>query len=604
MSRKIIYFPIVKVFLLFSLVFQMINFANAKTQVSGWKIMKTQWDYSDEVGFQNFVSRIYTGIKNKECLDQRGENELNTIRGCLRNAELNPYRNIDLQKVGPRADYFAATDCSKCPVYLRAYYAYQNNLPLTLVKEVAPAGPKTKTLPNGEVKEVNRDVRYGWRGSEVVSRFYARTGFNPWQGRRDNIFLNNWFYVIHTGMLRFGPTNTDYEISDYYSLNIFDTPVLGSTLTPGVMWYEPHGHASMVGEVRDDGTVKFLNCGIDAAAFPKTLTNTEGNVVSRSNRVTGGGFKGFRPIQIVGARKVEEGNYAGSYIGGSYKVLTDNEINSLYKIRGIIASYQKIASTEQYDFQSIYSKPNRSYVEWVSFKITGEWPSVDPVREMSVRVGQICDTLDSRKGAVERALNAKEGRSLETDYEGKLPSNIYGTHGFWETYSTPGRDVGLRKQFSDLYKLVEDLIEWKTAGDLSRVNYRGSLERMKSEMKEALEESMEDCDLSYVNSNDEEVKIDIKSLIVKGEDETRPRIFRLSFDPYHCAERRWGAAPNSEEGSTCGDDEIKTAWYKAQQNLRHVLERSSADNMNLPVNEVSSLGTTKVPKLNVFKLLQ
>jgi hypothetical protein len=46
----------------------------------------------------------------------------------------------------------------------------------------------------------------------------------------------------------------------------------------------------------------------------------------------------------------------------------------------------------------------------------------------------------------------------------------------------------------------------------------------------------------------------------------------MSFDPYQCIERRWGAEGN--ELVTCPDGAVKRAWYAAEQSLRNQIDRT------------------------------
>jgi hypothetical protein len=62
------------------------------------------------------------------------------------------------------------------------------------------------------------------------------------------------------------------------------------------------------------------------------------------------------------------------------------------------------------------------------------------------------------------------------------------------------------------------------------------------------------------------------------------RLWEMSFDPYHCPERRWGAA--GAELETCTDDENKTAWYNAQRYLRYQAERTYDVRMDFALHEL------------------
>ncbi len=58
-----------------------------------------------------------------------------------------------------------------------------------------------------------------------------------------------------------------------------------------------------------------------------------------------------------------------------------------------------------------------------------------------------CADLDYRADAVTLALEAGLQNRPQPD---RLPENIYGTEGDWETYSTPSRDARLKTAFKEL----------------------------------------------------------------------------------------------------------------------------------------------------------
>ena len=60
------------------------------------------------------------------------------------------------------------------------------------------------------------------------------------------------------------------------------------------------------------------------------------------------------------------------------------------------------------------------------------------------------------------------------------------------------------------------------------------------------------------------------------------RLFRLSFDPYHCIELRWGA----EE--TCEHDWTNKAWYRAEQRLRNQTDRAYDVIMNFTLEDLNA----------------
>ena len=80
-----------------------------------WKVIKEAWSDQDEANFRNFVRSIGKGIEAKIC---------STVDTCLASSA-NPYRT----QVDIYATHFA--DCADFPMYLRNYFAFKNQLPMS-----------------------------------------------------------------------------------------------------------------------------------------------------------------------------------------------------------------------------------------------------------------------------------------------------------------------------------------------------------------------------------------------------------------------------------------------------------------------------------------
>ena len=89
--------------------------------------------------------------------------------------------------------------------------------------------------------------------------------------------------------------------------------------------------------------------------------------------------------------------------------------------------------------------------------------------------------------------------------------------------------------------------------------------------------SARQCVIRYKNSQGNPVALDLL--------EITERAFRLSFDPYHCVELRWGA--QGHELSSCRQDTEKMRWYENQQFLRNQIERRYDDPMNFTLEELA-----------------
>ena len=140
-------------------------------------------------------------------------------------------------------------------------------------------------------------------------------------------------------------------------------------------------------------------------------------------------------------------------------------------------------------------------------------------------------------------------------------TQFYGTEGDWEDYSTPSRDARLKTAFKELRDNAERFMTMHRAGD-TRLAYRGN--DLAGDMLAAYDGAAAGCRVSYVRSDGSNVSF--------GYEEARRRLFGFSFDPYQCAERRWGA--EGAELSTCLDGLLKRAWYAAEQSLRNQIDRT------------------------------
>ncbi len=78
----------------------------------------------------------------------------------------------------------------------------------------------------------------------------------------------------------------------------------------------------------------------------------------------------------------------------------------------------------------------------------------------------------------------------------------------------------------------------------------------------------------------------------------------MSFDPYHCVERRWGAA--GAELASCRDGALKRRWYDAEQKLRNQIDRTYETRMDFTLGELEAGrgGVTAAPDTDASGWLQ
>ena len=162
-----------------------------------------------------------------------------------------------------------------------------------------------------------------------------------------------------------------------------------------------------------------------------------------------------------------------------------------------------------------------------------------------------------------------------------MPPNIYGTDGDWETYSTPSRDARLKTAFKELRDVAERFIGMAEHHD-PKLNYHGK--NLAADMLAAYDRHAAQCTVTYTRSNG--------SRITFGYEVARARLFNMSFDPYQCIERRWGA-DSGQEFAPCADNPQKTAWYEAERNLRNQIDRTYEARMDFTLAELKTPGPGK-----------
>jgi len=181
-----------------------------------------------------------------------------------------------------------------------------------------------------------------------------------------------------------------------------------------------------------------------------------------------------------------------------------------------------------------------------------------------------CEDIEYRAEAVDLAV--KNGIQLKPQ-PNRLPPNIYGTEGEWEEFSSPSRDARLKTSFKELRDQVQRFVEWHAAGD-KRIVYQGG--DILRDLLQTYDTEAAACTIVYARSDGSSVQL--------GYEEVRRRLFKLSFDPYHCIERRWGAI--GPELGTCRDEPFKASWYEAEQNLRNQIDRTYDARMDFGLDDL------------------
>ncbi|MBX3040862.1 MAG: hypothetical protein KF789_09175 [Bdellovibrionaceae bacterium] len=501
--------------------------ADARAQVNsrGWKIWKTQWSESDLNKYSEFVQAL-------------GESGCRSINSCLKNAA-NPYRGTD------RANDSFRSDCADLPYTLMGYFAWKNGLPFVYSSAMKARGG-------------SGDIRYSKDGNYVSARLdltSAKLGDQP--GVK---ILNTLVDYVSTAMFRTGPDLDVVMTSDGRGVgpDFYPVAVSKGAIRPGTAFYDPSGHVAVVYKIGSDGRVYMMDAHPD-----QSITRIMfGEKFSNSRASHGSGFKNFRPMKLVGAQKSAD----GSWVGGRMVSLANAELADYSTEQYVNSNWKAKKWTQNGVLTDFYS--------YTRLKLAAGSLRFNPVEEMRSMMAGMCSDFQDRVISIQIAV--QKGIDAQSNPE-RLPVNIYGTSGDWEEYSTPSRDARLKTAAVELRTTMESLVGRFRAND-PLVVYHGK--DLKGDLLRTYREESQKCSITYVNSRGGEVRL--------GYDHLMARLFKMSFDPYHCAELRWGAAIGSQEFAGCRDSAWDLDWYKAEQRLRNQIERTYDARMDFTLQGLRS----------------
>lgn len=468
-----------------------------------------------------------------------GRSTCTTLESCLAISG-NPYFRMD--------DPEFTGDCADMVYVLRAYYAWKNGLPFSYQNAM-------RTYDGAR-----EDLRYSTNGNLVSGRRDA-VGSAP-------VKAGQWIARIggevSTAMFRTHPDNGDGALHD----DFYPVAVNREAVRPGVVAYDIYGHVGIVYDILDDGRVLVI------ASHPdRSVTRTTyGPNFLRSKPDLGAGLKGWRPIKLVGATRRADGSFAG----GRIRAARNEEIPH-YSMEQFLGNRPNPGGDWRYgDF--VVGDRTVDYYDFVRRKLAAPGFAYNPVAELRLGMQTICGAARDRKVAVERAVSAGFPKQKHPE---RLPPNIYGTYGPWEGYSTPSRDARLKVSYIELKRSIQEFVDLYAAGDAKSVRYEG--DNLPRDLWAAYAEEKEACTFTYWRSDNSRVRLNLGHL--------QDRLWDISFDPFHCAERRWGA--RGEELQTCTDDDDKTRWYEAQRWLRYQAERTYDVRMDFTAAELKSPAKAK-----------
>ncbi|MDR3528805.1 MAG: hypothetical protein P4L57_16160 [Rhizomicrobium sp.] len=479
-----------------------------------------------------------------------GESDCASLNECLHSAA-NPYSASE-----PVARHFEA-DCAELPYVLRFYYAWKRGLPFSYVDAVAPrdgSGDDIRYSHSGNRPTSRRDVPGGrFSGMQVIAQIRSA--------------VSSASYRIHPDID--GPLAPDF----------YSPAIAPASIHPETMVYDPAGHVAIVYKIDPDGQIHSFDAHTDFS-----LTTITFDVrFARTRPSQGAGFKNWRPLRLVHGEKQADGTWRGGVI--------------------VPARNSEIADFSREQFYGTGKAPKEEnwasgafniggetldYYDFVRARLAGGKLIFDPLKDVEEMTRSVCSDLQYRAAAVALA-QPLAGRA----HPARLPRNIYGSEGDWEFYSTPSRDARLKTEFKHLRDTVQRFVELQAAHDTRHLHYQG--EDLAGDISKIYRRNSESCSVAYRKSDGSMMRLSFEDV--------RQRLFALSFDPYHCPERRWGAS--DAELSICKDDAVKANWYAAEQPLRNQIERRYDARMDFSLDEMgrSSIGVPVAPDTDVLGYL-
>jgi len=498
-----------------------------------WRIDRDRWTVADEDGFGKFVQAI-------------GDSDCSSTESCMRGAG-NPYRDSDPR--GMDID----TDCAKFVYFLRAYYGWKNNLPFSFVSSITGKG---------------RDLRFSTNGNRAQSRYDFIDRGNGIDGPAA---MHTVLTSVSSATYR-QSADEEKRVPDFYSPRIAP-----ETIRAGTVLYDVNGHAAIVYRVDPDGRIHYIGASPDFSVARDVYGAQFGQPAAR----LGGGFKAWRPLMLVGARKNAEGHLIGGHV-----VLARNEDISDFSLVQYRGTDGKADDSWKAHFN--YGGVDLGYLEYVRAAVSGGNVSYNPIYEFKTVLPRLCKEFTARAQSIDQAIS--EGIENRT-HPDRLPSNIYAAADTtWENFATPMRDARIKAVFAQSYDELATMLRLWTDRN-PRIVYDGL--DLKADLEKVYAEETSECSISYLDSAKHSVTLSFDDLV--------HRLYAMSFDPYDCIEHRWG-----DEASSCQDSDKKKRWYATEQVLRERIDPDATLQMgysSVALEKLDRKGPSALTELDIKSLV-
>lgn len=426
-----------------------------------------------------------------ESLFDAPEGELFSV-GALHELVRDRKRNLLHDYLGAGEDSTSAPplkpDCADLPYVLRAYFAFKMGLPFGLA-ECSRGGGGAPPACRGLLSNADPPEMPGGSSVRKFGNFVAGTLADR----------------AHSGSAR---TPLADEESDYYPV-----PLTWEGLRPGTVYADPYGHVLVVTKripQRGDrsGVLQAVDAQPDGTVALKRFWRGT-FLYATAPELGGPGFKRFRPVVVS---------------GGVYRRLRNADVAKNPDYGDVSLEAQRLSVDAFYDAIDDALSP----------------APVDPRQALREVVTALEEQVRTRLVSVDNGRKFLDG----TQRPAPMPEGpaIFETEGPWEDFSTPSRDLRLLIALDVVQGFPARVLRRK---DRYAIPSGTSPEKLKGELEQLLGEELKRRSVSYTRSDGSRFALTLESVVARG------AAYEMTYNPNDCVEYRWGAAPGSDEMSTC-----------------------------------------------------
>lgn len=311
--------------------------------------------------------------------------------------------------------------------------------------------------------------------------------------------------TVHSGSAR---TGLDDESTDWYPV-----PLRRDALWPGTIFADPYGHILVLAEwVPQTADQAGMLWAIDAQP-DNTVTRKrvwEGTLLFADTNNAGPGFKAFRPLI--------------STAPGQWKMLSNAELTNQSEFMPFSLEQQQMTPDDFYARLTKLINPN----------------GLEPRQAYDAMFAALVEQIETRVTSIDNA-NAYFRKNPRSSIPMPRGAAIFQTVGPWEDYSTPSRDMRLLIAMHVLNGLPGKIVQYP---DLF-VMHGKAPQDVKTHIEHYHAQRIHRHNIRYTRSDGSQQELSIAEVLA------RQSAYEMAYNPNDCAEKRWGAQPDSEEYSTC-----------------------------------------------------